>query len=68
MLESPVFRIFNLSKTDKKSTYEKVSTSLRYEFISPLALVFDLDNVLVKSSYKKHKLGDYDSYVYVNIL
>ncbi|CDW71955.1 UNKNOWN [Stylonychia lemnae] len=31
-------------------------------------LVFDLDNTLIKSAYKKHKLSDYDSYIYVNIL
>ena len=33
-----------------------------------IALIFDLDNTLVKSAYKKHKMSDYDSYIYVNIL
>ena len=33
-----------------------------------LAIIFDLDNTLVKSAYKNHKLTDYDSYVTVSIL
>ena len=30
--------------------------------------MFDLDNTLVKSQYKKHKLNDVDCYIYINIL
>ncbi len=37
-------------------------------FTPKIALVFDLDNTLVKSSYKKQKLADYDTHVYINIL
>lgn len=29
--------------------------------MNTLAIVFDLDNTLIKSAYKKHKLSDYDS-------
>lgn len=32
------------------------------------ALVFDLDNTLVKHHQKKHKLESYDAIVYMNIL
>ena len=31
-------------------------------------MVFDLDGVLIKSAYKKHKISDYDSTIYMNIL
>jgi hypothetical protein len=33
-----------------------------------LAIIFDLDNVLVKSSYKKDKSREYDACVYMSIL
>ncbi len=32
------------------------------------AIIFDLDNTLVKAHYKKHKLESYDATVYMNIL
>lgn len=31
-------------------------------------IIFDLDNTLVKASYKSHRLSDYDSQIYINIL
>ena len=33
-----------------------------------IAIIFDLDNVLVKSSYKKDKTREYDACVYMSIL
>jgi len=33
-----------------------------------IALVFDLDNTLIKSAYKKHKLNDYDQTFSISIL
>ena len=47
-------------KLPKKSKYRKS--------LSFIAIVFDLESTLIKSSYKKHKLVDNDSYIYVNIL
>jgi predicted HAD superfamily phosphohydrolase YqeG len=42
-----------------KSIHEKVSPQIPLTHLS-IALIFDLDNTLVKSAYKKHKLSDYD--------
>ena len=39
-----------------------------HDFNWILAIIFDLDNVLVKSSYKKDKSREYDACVYMSIL
>ena len=42
--------------------------SMNSIFNKHLAIIFDLDNVLVKSSYKKDKTHEYDACVYMSIL
>lgn len=43
-------------ETMKKHTRKSILTHL----FNYIAIVFDLDNTLIKTAYKKHKLSDYD--------
>ena len=47
-------------KAPRRSNFDPIN--------SYLAIIFDLDNVLVKSSYKKDKTREYDACVYMSIL
>lgn len=52
-------------ETTKKHTRKSKHSLI---FILSIALVFDLDNTLIKTAYKKHMLSDYDSHFYISIL
>ena len=56
----------------KVNVQEKKSSGKRSKKLSIIlhcvAIVFDLDNTLVKAHYKKHKLENFDACVYMNIL
>jgi hypothetical protein len=59
---SSIYAIFlNRSLGSHKEEVSKYS-------ILNIAIIFDLDNVLVKSSYKKDKTREYDVCVYMSIL
>ncbi len=52
--------------TQRKNTPRKVRAKSIHNIY--IAIVFNLDNTIVTSQYKKHKLADYDDVFFVNIL
>ncbi len=46
-----------MMKLWKKEPEKVFNSHINFIYV---ALVFDLDNTLIKTAYKKHKLSDYD--------